>query len=194
MATPRKHKNKINWLLIILSAFLIVVLISVAGLIIYYKTSFSLYQNKKEGLVIPYPKGWKVVENPMQVKGAIVVFVSPKDNALDTLQENITVTTVDQAQNPLNIDAFAALTIEQTTAVFSDCKVKSQGPMTISGRPAHKTVFYYSGEKPMVMALYQFMFRNVVGYNVMYYGDVETYEKRYKLMFDVVGRMMKILF
>ncbi len=194
MASPVKAKKKVNWLLIILIAFVATLIFSVVAGVIYYKTSFNFYENKKEGLIIPYPKGWIVAEHPFNVKDAIVVFISPKENAMDTMQENITVTTVDQSKNPLNIDDFGALTVKQTTLVFSDCKVISTGPTTISGRRGYRTVFYYRGEKNMVMDLYQFMFRDVVGYNVMYYGDVETYEKKYKLMYYVLGHMIKILF
>jgi len=172
----------------------VTVVFSVIAGIVYYKTSFSFYENKKEGLIIPYPKGWVVGERPFNIKDAVVVFVSPKENAMDTMRENITVTTVDQSKNPLNIDDFAKLTVEQTQAIFSDCKVISSEPVTISGRRGHRTVFYYRGEMNMVMDLYQFMFRDVVGYNVMYFGDVETYEKKYKLMYYLLGRLIKISF
>lgn len=190
-----KEKKKINWLLIIPSVFAGCLLFVLLAGIVFYKTSFSIYENKKEGLVIPYPKGWIVMEHPLNLKDAIVVFVSPKDNPMDMLQENITVTTVDQSKNPLDIDGFAAMTIKQNTLVFNDCKVKSSFPTLISGRRAHRTVFYFRGEEmSLVMALYQFMFRDVVGYNVMYYGDIQTYEKRYQFKFDLLAHMIKIFF
>jgi hypothetical protein len=194
MASPVKAKKKVNWLLVILIAFAATLIFSVVAAFIYYKTSFSFYENKKEGLIIPYPKGWTVVERPLNVKDTIVAFVAPTENAMDTTHENIVVTTVDQSKNPLSIDDFGALTVKQTTLVFSGCKVMSTGPTTISGRRGYRTVFYYSGEKNMVMDVFQFMFRDVVGYNVMYFGDVETYEKKYKLMYYILGHMIKILF
>ncbi len=195
MAEVQKKKNNINWILIISLAFVSIILIGAGILSIYYKNSFDIYKNAKEGLEIPYPKGWTIVENPLNVKDAIVVFISPKSHPLDTTFENIVLTSVDQTQNPLSMKDFGETTLKQTTAVFGPTtKVISSGPTSISGRPAYRHAFYLQLDQPMAMIIYQFMFNNNLGYNLMYYGDVDTYEKKYKLKFDLLARTMKIFF
>lgn len=196
MSEVQENKKQINWILIISIALISLILLVVGSLYIYYKTSFSIYVNEKAGLEIPYPKGWTVMENPLNVKDAIVVFVSPKSHALDTVFENIVVTTVDQSQNPLSVNDFGKLTREQTTAVFGPAtKVISSGPTKIAGgRPAYRHAFYLQVDQPMAMIIYQFMFNPSLGYNMMYYGDVSTYEAKYKLKFDLIARNMKIFF
>lgn len=195
MAEVQKNQRKINWIIIIAITFITLLLIGILSVYVYYKNSFDIYKNAKEGFEIPYPKGWTVVEKPLNVKDAIVVFISPKSHPLDTTFENIVVTSVDQTQNPLSMKDFGELTLKQTTAVFGPTtKVISSGPTSISGRPAYRHAFYLQLDQPMAMIIYQFMFNNNLGYNVMYYGDVDTYEKKYKLKFDLLARTMKIFF
>ena len=82
----------------------------------YFYTQFSVYQDDQYKFSIKYPKTWKVVVHPKT--DVAVIFLRPKDTALDTLQENFNVTIQPVPDDIVNLEAFSATVKKQMTAVF----------------------------------------------------------------------------
>lgn len=87
------------------------------GVLLYFKMQFGVYHNDQYKFSIKYPKNWKVVSNP-GMKNVAVVFLRPKDTAMDTLQENFNVTVQPVSESDLNLAVFTANVKKQMNAVF----------------------------------------------------------------------------
>src|SRR4029079_996972 len=51
---------------------------------------YSIYEDKASGIRIKYPSYWTMVDHPEG--GAIVAFLSPRQNSLDLFSENVNIT------------------------------------------------------------------------------------------------------
>jgi len=94
------------------------------GWLLYFKLQFSVYQDELYDFSIKYPKTWKVVIHPY--KNVAVVFLRPKDTALDTMQENFNVTIQPVPENLLKLDAYSATIKRQLTGTFSTIKIDEE--------------------------------------------------------------------
>jgi hypothetical protein len=175
-------------LVVALAVILGVLLIAGA---VYFFAGYRLYENKGEAISIRYPAGWKVVERPGP--GAIVGFVSPKEGAMDTFQENVSITTTDISKTPLSLAEYTALAEKQMTKVFGNIQVRESLDVLISGRPAHKFVFEATGEGASVIALWAFIDRDIA-YTITYIGRAERYYRRDKMVVEVMISTLKLVF
>src|ERR1041385_7924504 len=112
---PNSNRQKqARWLSIAIGicVFLIIVLLAfVFGKdFIYHR-----YTNIDAGFSISYPWGWTYKENVMK---APVVFLSPKENALDFFQENFNIQVQDLADKPTNLAAYSEMATHQVEVVF----------------------------------------------------------------------------
>ena len=86
------------------------------GLLLYFKMQFSVYHDDQYKFTIKYPKTWKVVVHPQP--NVAVVFLRPKDTALDTLQENFNVTVQPVPDDIFTLAAFSGTIKTQMIGVF----------------------------------------------------------------------------
>ncbi len=86
------------------------------GWLLYFKAQFSVYQDDQYKFSIKYPKTWKVIIHPQA--NVAVVFLRPKDTALDTVQENFNVTIQPLPNDLFTLAAFSATIKKQMTGVF----------------------------------------------------------------------------
>src|SRR5579863_4738200 len=111
MAFPKKT------ILIVIASCAGFLLLLAAGWFVYFNAQFSVYQDDQYKFSIKYPKTWKVLIHPPQANVA-VIFLRPKDTALDTLQENFNVTIQPVQDDIFTLAAFSAKIKLQMTAVF----------------------------------------------------------------------------
>ena len=117
-------------------------LIMAAGivLIVYNAGQFADYQNSSYKFFVRYPKNWQVIESPQP--GVAVVFLSPKETALDVFRENINITIQPVPDEIASIKTFSRTIIEQMTAVFkTNIKIIEDKPIAFGGRKGHRLVF-----------------------------------------------------
>jgi hypothetical protein len=91
-------------------------LLAALGCFLYFKAQFSVYQDPEYKFSIKYPKDWKVVVHPK--KGVAVVFLRPKDTALDVLTENFNVTVQPLPEGIFTLPEFSDRVKAQMIAVF----------------------------------------------------------------------------
>jgi serine/threonine-protein kinase len=97
------------------SAVGLFLLAALAGYL-YLLSQFSVYQDDQYKFSIKYPKTWRVVVHPRA--NVAVVFVRPKDTALDVLQENFNVTVQPLPPYLFTLDEFSDRIKAQMIAVF----------------------------------------------------------------------------
>src|SRR5258708_3168726 len=81
-------------------------LLAALGFFIYFSSQFSVYQDDQYKFSIKYPSSWKVISHPQA--NVAVVFLRPKDTALDTVQENFNVTIQPVPADLFTLAAFSA--------------------------------------------------------------------------------------
>lgn len=102
-------------------------------------TPYATYTNKKYGFVIKFPAHWKPILKP--AGGAIVVFVSPKTNSTDLLQENLNVSIKDMPQ-AMTIDYLSKMIVSQVTGTFGEqLDVLQSMPIALGGKPGYRLTF-----------------------------------------------------
>ena len=117
-------------------------LVMAAGIvfIIYNAGQFADYQNSSYKFFVRYPKNWQVIESPQP--GVAVVFLSPKETALDVFRENINITIQPVPDEIASIKTFSRTIVDQTAAVFkTNIKIIENKPFTFGGRRGQRLVF-----------------------------------------------------
>src|SRR5438128_1556799 len=83
---------------------------------LYVNAQFIVYTDNYYKFSIKYPRTWKIVVHPQP--NVAVVFIRPKDTALDTTQENFSVTIQPVSEEDRVLAVFSARIKTQMTAVF----------------------------------------------------------------------------
>ena len=120
-----------------------ILLTAAVGFFLFFLSQFSLYRDPSSGFSMKYPTQWKVLANQ---GGAAVVFVSPKETALDTFQENVNITIQPVPPHLATLKSFSDKIIQQMTAVFQNMKIIESKNVEFGGRPGHRMLF--ATEKP----------------------------------------------
>ncbi len=127
---------------ILIAVGVMAALVMAAGivLIVYHAVQFVDYQNSSYRFSVRYPKNWQVIESPQP--GVAVVFLSPKETALDVFRENINITIQPVPDEIASIKTFSRTIVEQMTAVFkTNIKIIEDKPVVFGGRTGHRLVF-----------------------------------------------------
>lgn len=126
-------------LLIGLAATAAVVLLAALIWLIIFNSQFRVYADRVDRFSIRYPSAWQMVPHPQA--GASVVFVSPKETALDTFRENVNISIQDL---PMEISSIKGLTdtiLLQMTKVFPNIKVAQSLPVEFGGHKGNRVLF-----------------------------------------------------
>src|SRR5690349_11656654 len=84
------EQNKKRNILITVWSLAAVALLAAAGYFAYYFIyKFPVYENHQLKFSVRYPHEWKKMEG---IKGAAIVFVRPKQSALDIFEPNFSIT------------------------------------------------------------------------------------------------------
>jgi PsbP-like protein len=103
------------------------------------------YLNPKVGIRVDYPSSWKALEiqgDPMLNKtGSIVTFIPPSSNASQgNFQDNMLISVSKLSSRNMTLSAY---TSDSLNAYRNqpNIEILENSPTTLSGMPAHKTVF-----------------------------------------------------
>ncbi len=138
-----------------------ILLVLALGWLVYFNSLFWLYRDHQFHFTIRFPKAWKVIIRPHQkqaggkaveLKGqtpqaanapvVCVVFIRPKDTALDTMRENFNVTVQPVPDAITSVDAFSAAIKRQMTGTFGDSiKVAVDKKIEWGWHEGHEMVF-----------------------------------------------------
>jgi hypothetical protein len=180
MSFPRKresimkifHKKTILIILAYSAGFL---LLAALGWLLYFNAQFSVYQDSQYKFSIKYPKSWKVVIHPQA--NVAVVFLRPKDTALDALQENFNVTIQPMPVGIINLSQFSAAIKTQMTGVFGkSIKIVEDRPLQWGWREGHKMSIEAPKPDHLRMVNAWLLSQNQV-YIMTFLGDMNKYAK-----------------
>ena len=124
-------------ILIVLWCVAAAVLVAGAVWLWMYFAPFSSYHSKQYRFSMIYPNQWKMMDGNPQA-GLAIVFVRPKETALDVLQPNVNITLQDVPDKFATIESFSTLITKQMTNYFkTTIKVIQDKDYTFARRKGH---------------------------------------------------------
>ena len=142
----------------------------------FVKPYWSLgYENAQYGFALKYPAGWSFAENK---NGAATIFYSPKESALDIFQENVNIVVQDISQNPLTLQKYTEIAIDQMQAVFGiNLEIVDSSPTFIDGHPGHQFAFIGKGPEGNLQYLCRWTLIETTAYQITYTAIASGYER-----------------
>ncbi len=102
-------------------------------------SQFSLYQDSQYQFSMKYPKDWEKREHAY---GTAVVFVRPKQTALDIFQPNVNVTVQDIPDTVATLGSFSETITKQMKTVFkNNINIIEDKNFTFGQRRGHRLIF-----------------------------------------------------
>ena len=181
--------NRKKLILIIIVSVTGSLLVAALGLFLFFKGQFGEYKDTKNKFSMRAPAGWKIVKNPQP--GAVVVFISPKENALDLIQENISVVIQPVPAGIASMPTYSDTIKKQLTAVFStNIKIIEDKTVKVGYRTGHRLA--YDALKPdHVKFIHLWTIKGDKAYIVTFFGDMNVY-KNYALTVDEVFNSFQV--
>ncbi len=127
---------------ILIFVAVIAALVMAAGTawIVYNAAQFADYHDNSLGFSMRYPVKWQAIERPQP--GVAVVFLAPKESALDVFRSNMNITTQFVPDEIASIKTFSRTITEQMQAVFrANIRIIEDKPFAFGGRQGHRMVF-----------------------------------------------------
>jgi hypothetical protein len=171
----KKMESSIKKMILVIASIAGFLLLTALGWLLYINAQFSVYEDSQYKFSIKYPKTWKVIIHPK--KTVAVVFLRPKDTALDTLQESFNVVVQPVPDNISTLEAFSAAIKRQMTGVFEKSIIIVQDKsVKWDWREGHQIVFEAAkpGNLKMVNA---WVLRDSQAYILSFLGDMNKYGK-----------------
>ncbi len=172
---PAKKPFPKKAVLIVIASLAGSLLLAASVWLLYFEAQFSVYQDSQYKFSIKYPKTWRVVIHP-QVNVA-VVFLRPKDTALDTLQENFNVTIQAMPEDIYTLEAFSARVKTQIMAVLGkNTGIVEDKSIHWSWREGHEIVL--AAPKPDHLKMVNaWVLAHDQAYILTFLGDMRKYAK-----------------
>ena len=106
----------------------------------FNQNKFNRYEDPQKRFSILYPEDWSVQENSNPE--VAVLFSSPKESEMDIFSDNVNIVVQDLRKNPVQIDEYTAIAINQMNVVFGeDVRVLVSEPARLSGRSGYNYEF-----------------------------------------------------
>jgi hypothetical protein len=154
------------------------------GWLLYFNAQFSVYQDDQYKFSIKYPKTWRVVIHPQA--NVAVVFLRPKDTALDMLQENFNVTIQPQPDDILTLAAFSARIKKQMIGVFGkSINIVEDKPLQWGWHEGHEMAFEAPKPDHLKMINAWMLFHHQA-YILTFFGDMNKYAKDASLVNEMI--------
>ncbi|MCK4310224.1 MAG: hypothetical protein KAV80_02095 [Methanomicrobia archaeon] len=132
---------------------------------------FLTYENSTYGIKIMYPKEWEMMESYM---GTVVIFLSPKESDSDVFQENLNVGVQDLSAQPMTLDEFTDLNIEQIKTLFT-IEVVDSSPTTLANTPADKVIYNLKQGQYDLKLMQIYTIKDDIAYVITYTAEEDKY-------------------
>lgn len=148
----------------------------------YRQQTFRTFIDRASKVSVKFPSDWTIKKG---YGGAVVVFASPLDNALDTAYENVSVVVQDISTEPMSLGEYSDVAIKQMEGTFEKNFIleESTAVATLAGQPAYKIIF--TGKGPEVELKYYFTWTvidKVTVYQVVYAAIPSQFDKYYPIV------------
>lgn len=160
--------------------FLVFIKVMILGIILTSgcasKTStaqFLTFTDSANGIKIKYPSGWTKNKD---LRGIIITFDSPKENASDKVQENLNVIK-DKLPAQTTLDQYIDLSTNQVKQSIKDFKLNNSSKITLAGNSARKLIFTGKSDKYNLKWLQIIAEKNNKIYVLTYTAEASKYSK-----------------
>jgi len=135
-------------------------------------TNFLTYESYTYGIRMKYPIDWTKEE---QFLGLVVSFFSPQESASDDFLENLNVVVEDLFVQPMTIDEYTELSIDQVKKIVTDISAIDSSFTTLDGNSARKLV--YSGKQGIYDIKYMqiLTIKDNKAYVITYTAEINKY-------------------
>ena len=149
--SPAQHRQLQSWLFGF-GIFLGIVLIIIGILASIKVTPYATYTDRSSGIKIKFPAYWKVIDRPKG--GALVVFLTPKESALDAFIENVNISIKDVSASPMTPPELSKEIIKQISGTLSGfMTVLESEPIMVAQRPGYRFVYVGDVSKQNLSAI-----------------------------------------
>ncbi len=171
-------------ILITLASIAGALLLAAAGWLLYFNSHFGSYQDAQHHFIVKYPTAWKFIKSPQP--SVAVVFQSPKENALDVLQENVNITVQAVPPHLASLKSFSDKIYQQMTVVFKqNIKVVENVSLDFGGRRGQRMVFEAPNPDNLKMVVV-WTIKGDQAYIFTYLGLIKTYPQYGPLVEEMV--------
>ena len=134
------------------------------------------YQSEANKISMEYPADWSLKENP--AAGYIAGFISPKQSANDTFQENLGVKAIDISSQPnITLQEVADTWENQTKKSESTFSVSDRKSSTVSGESAKDIVYTFKDQGDNGKGMTRITLKNKKAYIFQYNALEKDYDK-----------------
>jgi hypothetical protein len=166
-----------------------IILLAALGWYLYFESQFRVYHDHKYHFSIKFPQTWQVFVHPKPT--VAVVFLRPKDTALDTMGESFNVVVQPVSEQDHILTVFNADVKNQMLAVFGKhITIVQDKPISWGWRQGHKMVFEAPAPDHLVM-VNAWTLRIDQAYILTYLGDLNKFF-RDSLVVDEMIRSFKL--
>lgn len=134
----KKREEKMKRKLIIFGTTLVLITVAFCGCIQEESSKYSTYKNNAMGIQINYPSDWSRQEGTL-----VIVFLSPRESVSDLFQENLNIVKQDLSAQPMTLDEYIDIIIENLTQFLVDFNLISSSQTTLDGYSAQE--LHYTG-------------------------------------------------
>jgi hypothetical protein len=150
-------------------------LLAALGWLLYFKSQFILYQDSQFKFAIKYPQNWQVIPRPRP--NVPVIFLRPKDTALDTVQENFNVTVQALPNDISTIEDFSARIKKQVIGTFGkSIQLVGDKSLQWGWRKGHEIIIEAPTPDHLKMVC-AWVLRDTQVYIMTFIGDMNKYSQ-----------------
>ncbi len=124
------------------------------------------YNNSFYKFSLRYPATWSFAENK---NGSAVIFYSPPENPLDRFSENVNIVVQDISKNPLDLEQYTKIAIDQMQAIFeTNLEILDSTQVTMDGHQGHQLEFIGKGPDGNLHYLCRWTLIDTTAYQIAY--------------------------
>ncbi len=142
-----------------------------------------VYEHAAAGIKMAYPIDWTKKED---FNNTLVSFISPKENELDTFQENVNFVIQDISQSSMTLSQYAQTAETQLSAVFAEgVEILESGPAHMADQPAYKLVYNLKAPTPV-----RIMHISIIQKQKVYQLTYSAADLKFKEYLKIFNRMV----
>ncbi len=160
--------------LITLWSFLALVFLAAVGWYVYKIMQFKTYEDKQYQFSLKYPSNWTLKAG---FSGTAVIFVRPKESALDVFEPNVNITVQEVPAQVATLAAFSELATKQMIAVFQkNINIIEDKDFNFAGRAGHRLVV--DAPKPQnLKAIFVWTIKGSNAYIFTYFAQIPQHKE-----------------
>ena len=157
-----------------LSMVLVLLVVSMGSQFILADDSYAAYVNDGFGFKMDYPRDWSKQEGFM---GTTVIFLSPMEGSNDRFREILSVMVQDLSTQPMTLDQYTELSIQQIGEIITDGQVISSTKVGFAGGDGWELI--YAGKQGQYKLKWkcQYIIFGDKAYLLTYAAEEDKFEK-----------------